>query len=86
MGDRDKRPPDLQSAALWAMAIVVVYVICYLSYRPAHIEVRGRNGARYLVFGSSLSRSFFGPASRIDAQLTGVRIEPPPPPERPKRR
>ncbi|HEY2954558.1 MAG TPA: hypothetical protein VGK89_04865 [Candidatus Eisenbacteria bacterium] len=60
------------------LALFVAYGASYLSYRGNHVSVSPHGGS-YLTYDSQISYFFFRPMSNLDASLTGVRVQAPPP-------
>lgn len=61
-------------------SLLIVYLALYIGYRFPHME--RRSDQQYVVFGSSTSHAFFGPAAYVDGALTGIRVQVGPFPER----
>ena len=68
------RAPDINRAVLFAIAVVIGYFTSYLGFRATHREVWGPDGRTHLVIESKFTRSFFGPITRMDTELTGIVI------------
>ena len=63
----------------FATSLLIVYLALYLGYRFPHMETRSNQ--QYVVFGSSASHAFFGPAASVDGALTGILVQVGPFPE-----